>query len=282
MAGLEVLRLVNEPTAAALAYGWTAAKRAPLRYTIWAAAPFDISILKLRDWHLRGAVTNGDTHLGGDDIDNLLLTIALMRFTRARSRSRRHPGAVQALRKAAIDAKIALSSELAAHSTSSYPTATVTSARFACGLRVADRAGAGAHRRPCKQALADAELKPNRLTRSFSSAVPRAFRRAAASGRDLSLEGARQEASHRAESRRGGGAGRGGAGRHFGRRLEEHRGDAAAGRDATLAGHRALGGPWRASSSAIRRFRSATEHFTTGVDGRPTWITSYRATRAGR
>src|ERR1035438_9542249 len=92
MAGLEVLRLVNEPTAAALAYGLDRAKVGTIAVYDLGGGTFDVSILKLRDGifevqstngdtHLDGIFevqsTNGDTHLGGDDIDNLLLTIAL-------------------------------------------------------------------------------------------------------------------------------------------------------------------------------------------------------------
>jgi len=74
---------------------------------------FDISILKLRDGIFEVQSTNGDTHLGGDDIDNLLLTIALDEIYAEHGVDlRTHPAAVQALRKAAIDAKIALSRSL--------------------------------------------------------------------------------------------------------------------------------------------------------------------------
>ena len=77
MAGLEVLRLVNEPTAAALAYGLDRAKEGTIAVYDLGGGTFDISILKLRDGIFEVQSTNGDTHLGGDDIDNLLLAIAL-------------------------------------------------------------------------------------------------------------------------------------------------------------------------------------------------------------
>ena len=76
MAGLEVLRLVNEPTAAALAYGLDRAKEGTIAVYDLGGGTFDISILKLRDGIFEVQSTNGDTHLGGDDIDNLLLAIA--------------------------------------------------------------------------------------------------------------------------------------------------------------------------------------------------------------
>ncbi len=116
MAGLEVLRLVNEPTAAALAYGLDRAKVGTIAVYDLGGGTFDISILKLRDGIFEVQSTNGDTHLGGDDIDNLLLAIALDEIHAEHGVDLRgHPGAVQALRKAAIDAKIQLSSQPAAH-----------------------------------------------------------------------------------------------------------------------------------------------------------------------
>ena len=110
MAGLDVLRLVNEPTAAALAYGLDRAKEGTIAVYDLGGGTFDISILKLRDGIFEVQSTNGDTHLGGDDIDNLLLAIALDEIHAEHGVNlRQHPGAVQALRKAAIDAKIQLS-----------------------------------------------------------------------------------------------------------------------------------------------------------------------------
>src|SRR5678816_1805906 len=77
IAGLEVLRLVNEPTAASLAYGLDKRQNGTVAVYDLGGGTFDISILKLHDGIFEVIATNGDTHLGGDDIDNLLLTIAL-------------------------------------------------------------------------------------------------------------------------------------------------------------------------------------------------------------
>ena len=77
IAGLEVLRLVNEPTAASLAYGLDQTTNGTIAVYDLGGGTFDISILKLHDGIFEVLATNGDTHLGGDDIDNLLLTIAL-------------------------------------------------------------------------------------------------------------------------------------------------------------------------------------------------------------
>jgi Fe-S protein assembly chaperone HscA len=111
MAGLEVLRLVNEPTAAALAYGLDRQKDGIVAVYDLGGGTFDISILKLHEGIFEVIATNGDTHLGGDDLDNLLLAIALDEIeTEEKISARQQPELVQALRKAVIDAKIALSS----------------------------------------------------------------------------------------------------------------------------------------------------------------------------
>ena len=76
IAGLDVLRLVNEPTAAALAYGLDKRKEGIVAVYDFGGGTFDISILRLHEGIFEVLATNGDTHLGGDDIDNLLLRIA--------------------------------------------------------------------------------------------------------------------------------------------------------------------------------------------------------------
>src|SRR6266446_4796939 len=111
IAGLEVLRLVNEPTAAALAYGLDKKQNGVVAVYDLGGGTFDISILKLHDGIFEVIATNGDTHLGGDDIDNLLITIALDDIRGDLNLDlRRNAEAVQAIRKAVIDTKIALSS----------------------------------------------------------------------------------------------------------------------------------------------------------------------------
>src|ERR1700757_3980905 len=112
IAGLEVLRLVNEPTAASLAYGLDKKQNGIVAVYDLGGGTFDISILKLHDGIFEVIATNGDTHLGGDDIDNLLITIALDDIRGDLSLElRRNAEAVQTLRKAVIDAKVALSAE---------------------------------------------------------------------------------------------------------------------------------------------------------------------------
>jgi molecular chaperone DnaK len=115
MAGLDVLRLVNEPTAAALAYGLGRRKEGLVAVYDFGGGTFDFSLLKLEDGIFEVVATNGDTHLGGDDIDNLLLRIALDDISGSTGNGsfdlRANPEAVQAVRKAVTDAKIALSTQ---------------------------------------------------------------------------------------------------------------------------------------------------------------------------
>jgi molecular chaperone DnaK len=110
IAGLEVLRLVNEPTAAALAYGLDKRENGIVAVYDFGGGTFDISILKLHDGIFEVLATNGNTHLGGDDIDNLLLRIALEDVASewAEDLSQDSEG-VQRLRRAVIHAKEQLS-----------------------------------------------------------------------------------------------------------------------------------------------------------------------------
>jgi molecular chaperone DnaK len=110
IAGLEVLRLVNEPTAAALAYGLDKRKEGIIAVYDLGGGTFDISILKLQEGIFEVLATNGDTHLGGDDIDNLLLRIALEDIQSEWGEDLSQVGeAVQTLRRDVIRAKEALS-----------------------------------------------------------------------------------------------------------------------------------------------------------------------------
>ncbi len=110
IAGLEVLRLVNEPTAAALAYGLDKQRDGVIAVYDFGGGTFDISILKLHEGIFEVIATGGDTHLGGDDIDNLLLAVALDDIKGDLGVDiGSDPEAVQRLRKAVIEAKIALS-----------------------------------------------------------------------------------------------------------------------------------------------------------------------------
>ncbi|HEV2962702.1 MAG TPA: Fe-S protein assembly chaperone HscA [Candidatus Angelobacter sp.] len=165
IAGLEVLRLVNEPTAASLAYGLDKRRDGIVAVYDLGGGTFDISILKLHEGIFEVLATNGDTHLGGDDIDNLLLAIALDDIAGdLKLDLRRNAEAIQALRKAVIDTKIALSSKPEAQIDVDLPQGkryqrTITRQQFEQLIEpIIQRTVA-----PCKQALADAKLQPSQI-----------------------------------------------------------------------------------------------------------------------
>jgi len=169
MAGLDVLRLVNEPTAAALAYGLDRAKEGIIAVYDLGGGTFDISILKLNDGIFEVIATNGDTHLGGDDIDNLLLAVALDEIRNEHGIDLRpHADAIQALRKAVIEANITLSSEPVARLDIELPARNRISDRYQREIPrevyeqlikpVLDRTIG-----PCRQAIADAGIKPEQI-----------------------------------------------------------------------------------------------------------------------
>jgi Fe-S protein assembly chaperone HscA len=160
IAGLEVLRLVNEPTAAALAYGLDKNKDGLIAVYDFGGGTFDVSILKLHEGIFEVIATGGDTHLGGDDIDNLLIAIALDDIAGDLGEDVRGNGeAVQGIRKAVIEAKILLSAAETATLNVLLPSGKrylreITRAQFeelTAGV-IARTAG------PCKQALKDAGL----------------------------------------------------------------------------------------------------------------------------
>jgi Fe-S protein assembly chaperone HscA len=110
IAGLDVLRLVNEPTAAALAYGLDKRKEGIVAVYDFGGGTFDISILRLHEGIFEVLATNGDTHLGGDDIDNLLLRIAFEDIQAEWGEDiSTKSAAVQLLRRAVIQTKEKLS-----------------------------------------------------------------------------------------------------------------------------------------------------------------------------
>src|ERR1700726_57810 len=165
IAGLEVLRLVNEPTAASLAYGLDKKQNGIIAVYDLGGGTFDISILKLRDGIFEVVATNGDTHLGGDDIDNLLITIALDDTLGDLGLDlRRNAEAVQAIRKTVIEAKIALSSQPSVKLDVELPGGKhylreITRDQFEQLIQpIIDRTVG-----PCQQALKDAGLKPEQI-----------------------------------------------------------------------------------------------------------------------
>jgi molecular chaperone DnaK len=165
IAGLEVLRLVNEPTAASLAYGLDRKQNGIVAVYDLGGGTFDISILKLHDGIFEVIATNGDTHLGGDDIDNLLIAIAIDDIRGDLKLDVSKNGEVVAMiRKAVIEAKIALSSQASAkldiglHDGRHY-LREITQEQFTLLIQpIIDRTVG-----PCKQALKDAGLKPEQI-----------------------------------------------------------------------------------------------------------------------
>jgi molecular chaperone DnaK len=165
IAGLEVLRLVNEPTAASLAYGLDQKPNGIVAVYDLGGGTFDVSILKLHDGIFEVVATNGDTHLGGDDIDNLLISIALddIRGDLGLEVSR-NGEAVATIRKAVIEAKIRLSEDTSRTIEVDWPggkhyAREITRAQFEPLIQpIIDRTVG-----PCKQALKDAGLKPEQI-----------------------------------------------------------------------------------------------------------------------
>ncbi len=165
IAGLEVLRLVNEPTAAALAYGLDRQHDGIVAVYDLGGGTFDISILKLHEGIFEVMATNGDTHLGGDDIDNLLIAIALDDIKGDQGIDlRANAEAVQAIRKAVIEAKIALSAEDFAVLDVGLPGGAkyqrkIERSQFEALIKpVLDRTAA-----PCRQAMKDAGITPEQI-----------------------------------------------------------------------------------------------------------------------
>src|SRR5687767_3860225 len=111
IAGLEVLRIINEPTAASLAYGLDKKKDEEIAVYDLGGGTFDISVLEIGDGVFEVKATNGDTHLGGDDWDNRIMDWILDEFKKEQGMDlRKQPDALQRIKEEAEKAKIALSS----------------------------------------------------------------------------------------------------------------------------------------------------------------------------
>jgi Fe-S protein assembly chaperone HscA len=166
IAGLEVLRLVNEPTAAALAYGLHEKQRGKVAVYDLGGGTFDISVLKListTDGDIFQVLsTNGDTHLGGDDIDNLLQAfVHELILQHDEIDFSPHGELAQELRKALIDVKHQLSEAETATLHFTLPNGKVFTHEFTRGaLDALIRPVVDRTMGPVKLALADAQLKP--------------------------------------------------------------------------------------------------------------------------
>ena len=110
IAGLEVRRIINEPTAAALAYGFDKKKNGTIAVFDFGGGTFDISILEVNEGVIEVKATSGDTHLGGDDIDNHIVMYIIDTFKKEHGIDLRNDRmALQRLKEAAEKAKVELS-----------------------------------------------------------------------------------------------------------------------------------------------------------------------------
>jgi Fe-S protein assembly chaperone HscA len=174
IAGLDVLRIINEPTAASLAYGLDKRHTGLIAVYDFGGGTFDISILRVEDGVFQVLSTNGDTHLGGDDIDLLLTEKVVAEISWAdapvvsgvtsaphhvASAFGRTAENVQAIRKAVIEAKLDLSDREETEIRVSDYRKRITRAEFETLIRpIVDRTLG-----PCRQALADAGLQPSQI-----------------------------------------------------------------------------------------------------------------------
>ena len=170
IAGLEVLRIINEPTAAALAYGLDKKKDEKIAVYDLGGGTYDISILELGDGVFEVKSTNGDTHLGGDDFDQKVINWLVEEFRRDQGIDlSKDPMALQRLKEAAEKAKMELSTTMSTDINLPFITATqegpkhlnITLTRAKLEQLVDDLVQRTIP--PMKQALKDAGLDPNQV-----------------------------------------------------------------------------------------------------------------------
>lgn len=170
IAGLEVLRIINEPTAASLAYGLDKKKNEKIAVYDLGGGTFDISILEIGDGVFEVRSTNGDTHLGGDDFDQVIIDWMAEEFLKSNGIDlRKDRMALQRLKEAAEKAKIELSSTMqtninlpfitADHSGPKHLDLMLTRAKLE---QLADHLVQRTIG-PCKSAIADAKLSINEI-----------------------------------------------------------------------------------------------------------------------
>src|SRR6204780_2902645 len=170
IAGLEVMRIINEPTAAALAYGLDKKKNETIAVYDFGGGTFDISILEVGDGVVEVKSTNGDTHLGGDNIDQRIIDWLVQEFKREQGIDlSRDQMALQRLKEAAEKAKMDLSTLLETDINLPFITADasgpkhlqmkLTRARFEQMVEDIIQRSVG----PCKQAMSDAGVTPQQI-----------------------------------------------------------------------------------------------------------------------
>jgi molecular chaperone DnaK len=170
IAGLEVLRVINEPTAAALAYGLDRADNSVIAVYDLGGGTFDISILEMQKGVFEVKSTNGDTHLGGEDFDVVLVDHILSEFKKSEGMELKNDRmAIQRVREAAEKAKIELSSTTQTEVNLPFITADASGPKH-INLRITRaqlESLVDAHVKrtvePCKKALSDAGVKPSEI-----------------------------------------------------------------------------------------------------------------------
>src|SRR5690349_18438658 len=170
IAGLEVMRIINEPTAAALAYGLDRKKNETIAVYDFGGGTFDISILEVGDGVVEVKSTNGDTHLGGDNIDHRIIDWLIQEFKRDQGIDvSKDQMALQRLKEAGEKAKIELSTLLETEINLPFLTADASGPKhLAVKLTRArlEQMMADILERtvePCKKALADAGVQPSNI-----------------------------------------------------------------------------------------------------------------------
>ncbi len=159
IAGLEVLRIINEPTAASLAYGLDKRRGGTIAVYDFGGGTFDVSILRVEDGVFQVLATNGDTHLGGDDIDALLMQRMLAEMPAAGVNRGSDLAFIQAVRQAVIQAKWDLSDADESTVTVDGFSRKLTRAEFEAIIApIVERT-----LQPCRNALADAGLEPSQI-----------------------------------------------------------------------------------------------------------------------
>ena len=170
IAGLEVLRIINEPTAAALAYGLDKKENETIAVYDFGGGTFDISILEVGDGVVEVKATNGDTHLGGDNIDSVLIEWIVEEFRGEHGIDlSRDTMALQRLREAAEKAKMDLSTLMESEINLPFITADATGPKHLqlnlTRARLEQMIEPLVRRtlEPCKRALTDAGLTPDKI-----------------------------------------------------------------------------------------------------------------------
>ncbi|MCH6557776.1 MAG: molecular chaperone DnaK [Nitrospirae bacterium] len=164
IAGLEVLRIINEPTAASLAYGLQEHTQGTIAVYDLGGGTFDISILKLKDGIFEVLATNGNTHLGGDDFDRRVADVIIQELREQhRFDPEQHPDTMQSIRLEAERTKVRLSEDQKAMLTIELPSETGQYRREFTRdqLEALTRDLVEQTLGPCRQALNDADLQPS-------------------------------------------------------------------------------------------------------------------------